>query len=606
MKDFNLAEALEQMAEDDPLSVIPKDTPREQLFERLRPILQGLINESELTREATFKRLENHFRLSKDEAKALRKDFKVLYKNQQSPKEDEKAAPTALGPGIVDIVEHDGQPAFLTINGDITRQIVVEDKTYCPPAREALPFLLPRSDAVLEAIKDDTDSQLYREIQNYIYAASDLPGNGWYDLLTAWVLHTYLIEKAEYTPLIWFFAVPERGKSRTGKALIYLAYRGLHVESLRDAYLVRVSNDLQTSLFIDVAELWKKAEKNGTEDLLLSRYERGAKVPRVLYPEKGAHRDIVYYKIFGATVVATNEPVPTALDSRCIQLNMQPATRNFGNDVTPELALPLRERLVAFRYRHMETVMPDVEKPAQGRLGDILRPLAQVIQLVQPEREVAFMELVRGIEERRGVDRGETPEAKLVRVIVDLEDEVEYGRLSIKRVTDKFNEGTAEKYHSRPETIGRRLTALGFVKLRGGKRGNTVIQYDQVLVKKLSLTYLEKPSEPSEPQKATSGVGLRTEGFTEGSNDAQKPSAEPSAGKTTNDGHFERTEGTEGKTQGVSKKKNISDGQKGKGDSAMPESEGCLTYQNTGRCPVTDWVEEQLNEDVFSLPLDEV
>jgi hypothetical protein len=552
---FNLAEALEQMAEDDSLSVIPRDTPREQLFERLKPILQGLVNESELTREACLKRIDRHFSLSKEEAKALRRDFKALYKSKKEPQKNDKDIPTALGPGLVDIVEYDGLPAFLTTDGEVVRQIVLEDKTYCPPAKEALPFLLPRAEAVLEAIESDTDGQLYQDIRNYIHTASDLPGAAWYDLLTAWALHTYLIEKAEYSPYIWFYAVPERGKSRTGKALIYLAYRGLHVESLRDAYLVRVSNNLQTSLFIDVAELWKKAERNGTEDLLLSRYERGTKVPRVLYPEKGAHRDIVYYNIFGPTLIATNETVPTALDSRAIQINMQPATRNFRNDITPGLALPLKERLVAFRYRHTATTMPDIGKPSSGRLDDILNPLAQIIRLVQPEREIAFMELVKEIEERRGVDRGETPEAKLVRVIVDLEDEVEYGRLSIKRITDKFNEGTAEKYHSRPETIGRRLTALGFVKLRGGKRGNTVIQYDQVLVKKLSLTYLEKPSEPSEPQKATSSVGLRTEGFTEGSNDAQKPSDEPSAGKTTNDGHFERTEGTEGKTQGVSEEK---------------------------------------------------
>lgn len=50
----------------------------------------------------------------------------------------------------------------------------------------------------------------------------------------------------------------------------------------------------------------------------------------------------------------------------------------------------------------------------------------------------------------------------------------------------------------------------------------------------------------------------------------QKPSAEPSAGKTTDDGHFERTEGTEGKIQGVSEKKN--------------DQIGCDFYQTTGHC----------------------
>ncbi|MDP3013993.1 MAG: hypothetical protein Q8M92_07115, partial [Candidatus Subteraquimicrobiales bacterium] len=381
----------------DPLAAIPRDTPKEQRFEALRPILEGLKHESELTREGCLQRMDKHFVLSKQEAAALRKDFKALCKSKKEPQENDKDMPTALGPGIIDIVADEGIPAFLTIDGEVVRQIVIDDKPYCPPTKEALPFLLPRAEAVLEAIETDTDGQLYQDIREYIYSVSDLPGAAWYDLLTAWVFHTYLLERLEYSPYIWFYAVPERGKSRTGKALIYLAYRGLHVESLRDAYLVRVSNDLQTSLFVDVAELWKKAERNGTEDLLLSRYERGAKVPRVLYPEKGAHKDIVYYSIFGPTLIATNETVPTALDSRAIQINMQPATRNFRNDITPKAALPLKEKLVAFRYRHMLTTMPDIEKPSLGRLGDILKPLAQIIRLVQPEREIAFMELVKEI-----------------------------------------------------------------------------------------------------------------------------------------------------------------------------------------------------------------
>ena len=94
-----------------------------------------------------------------------------------------------------------------------------------------------------------------------------------YRLLASWVLHTYLTEHVKYSPIVCLYAVPERGKSRTGKGMIYVAYRGIHVESMRDAYIVRVAHDLHASIFFDVKDIWRKAEKNGSEDVLLHRFE---------------------------------------------------------------------------------------------------------------------------------------------------------------------------------------------------------------------------------------------------------------------------------------------------------------------------------------------
>src|SRR4030067_2586284 len=116
--------------------------------------------------------------------------------------------------------------------------------------------------------------------------------------------------------MILFYAVPERGKTRTGKAAIYIAYRGVHCVDLREANLFRFAQDLRATLFIDIMDLWKKAEKNGSEDILLLRCEKGAKATRVIYPEKGAFRDTVYDSVSGPTFIATNQPVHKILDTR--------------------------------------------------------------------------------------------------------------------------------------------------------------------------------------------------------------------------------------------------------------------------------------------------
>ena len=83
---------------------------------------------------------------------------------------------------------------------------------------------------------------------------AELPGDEYYDLVAAWVFHTYLLEPVQYSPIICLFAVPERGKSRTGKGMINVAYRGVHVESLIDASLVRVANNLNASIFFNQYE----------------------------------------------------------------------------------------------------------------------------------------------------------------------------------------------------------------------------------------------------------------------------------------------------------------------------------------------------------------
>ena len=85
--------------------------------------------------------------------------------------------------------------------------------------------------------------------------------------------------------------------------------RGLRTETLRETNIFRWSEDLGATLFFDVLNLWKKAEREKLEDLFLNRFEKGAKAARVLNPEKGPFEDTRYFDIFGATIIATNESV---------------------------------------------------------------------------------------------------------------------------------------------------------------------------------------------------------------------------------------------------------------------------------------------------------
>ena len=355
----------------------------------------------------------------------------------------------------------------------------------------------------MKYVQHDSNQALFDDLKAYHKSISEMPNENYYDLIAAWDFHTYCLESVQYSPNICLFAVPERGKSRTGKGMIYVAHRGMHVESLREAYLLRVASHSKVAIFFDVMDFWNKADKNGSQDIVLNRFEKGTKVPRVIYPDRGAFKDTVYYDVFGPTVIATNIAVHEILETRAIQINMPETSRKFENDVTKETALPLKERLVAFRARRLGEKLPDISKPASGRLGDIMKPILQIIQTVKPERIQSFLSLVRELEKDRLMDKGDSIEAQILKVIIELRGEVKRGSLSVKKIVSEFNKDKSEKEKLTDKRIGRRLCPMGFAKCRTNNGASAII-WEESKIERLRITYgLEKTSETSKTSETT-------------------------------------------------------------------------------------------------------
>jgi len=428
---------------------------------------------------------------------------------------------TACFPGLVDIgINETGKTCFITsIDGELSfsDHLNLDGKKYIPPSAGVMPFLLPHAEKVLAAYESDSDVELYNDLITYHKGISELPNEKYHDLLVAWDFHTYLIDKLQYSPTLWFYAIPERGKSRTGKACINVGFRGLHVESVNGPYIIRYARDHKGSLFIDAMDVWSKAMKSGNEDILLSRYEKGIKVPKVLYPEKGAFKDVVIFEIFGPTIIATNEPVNKILETRAIQINMPESTRSFQKDVRPEDALSLKERLVAFRARNLERTLPEPEKLSGGRLGDILKPLHQMVLMVNPEREEVFKSLVYEIERERKNSSLDTVEAKVLIAIESLKRE-DGELISISEITDTLNERVPERFWKSPERVGKIVRSLGLNTTR--RATGNYLRYESNLFDNLAerygLTDLKKQHGQEESGKGMAHVGSASDvGFSD-------------------------------------------------------------------------------------------
>jgi len=369
---------------------------------------------------------------------------------------------SACFPGLVDLVIHKEKICYLYKNQgelQVLDRIKMSEKYYKPPDSYALPFKPLPAKKILAYQKDD-EEKLYYSIIDKLKTISALPSEMHYHLVADYIFFTYLSEEAHYFPYLWFFGLPERGKSRTVKCVFNLSYRGLYTETLNQAYIFRFAELFHGTLVLDMYELSKRARMKDSYDLLLGRFEKGMKIPRVTAFDKGPFEDMKYYEVYGPTILATNTEIPEndPLRSRCIRIIM-PEARGIYPDNSDEDFIDIKARLLAFRARHQDNPLPNIDKPIPGRLGDLMHPLLQIAKLLPEDALKNLESLVEEVEVERKESQAETLAGKIAHALYHLRGEVDKGRLPVTVLIDSLNKGSI--YRSSDQAVGRELSAMG-------------------------------------------------------------------------------------------------------------------------------------------------
>ena len=441
---------------------------------------------SETERAIIIEELSKKLHIGK---RAIQKD---IQHSKPDVKDELQTNISANVPELVDLaLDETGAVVYLIKKGNVLEVATIYEQDgvlYSPPGKEYLPFELARVEAVIRWYQTDNDKQLFEDVITYLKRFSYITEEQLL-IIACKIFLTYIQDHPDihYLAMILFYAVPERGKSRTGKAAIYISYRGVHCVDLREANLFRFAQDLKATLFIDIMDLWKKAERNGSEDILLLRYERGAKATRVIYPEKGAFKDTVHYNIYGPTLIATNQAIHKILDSRSIPITMPNKPGDYENP-TPEKAQELKERLSAWKARALDISLPEIEhiQELNGRLWDISKPLLQVCKLVYPE---GFHDLKKALFEVAGQrieDKKDTIEGQVISTLYDLSPETESifeWTIKTQEVLELLNSSRPDNYKLSSQYLGKRLSAMG-IKTR------KVHGYSEVILKRADFTTL--------------------------------------------------------------------------------------------------------------------
>jgi hypothetical protein len=425
---------------------------------------------------------------------------------QQEPRSRADAAdeapreqPSLSPPGFICVaLDEEGQQVYVVRTAEGSTQVVPsvvgpykgEQVTHVPPPD--LPWVLPRAAAVLEhyerAGDDGWAARLLEDLEGWHKAASDLGRREAYLLLALYDLLTYIPEHTDYYAEIALEAEPERGKTRTGQAAIYVCRHGVHLQGIREATLLRDASDLGASLFIDVMNLSQTLERKECIDVVLARFEKGGSVERVQYPERGAFLDTVRYVVYGPTIIATNEPIHRILDTRCLRIDMPLTKQRFKGRIEPEAARDLVERLMAWRAVMLGCTLPECAPPAHGRLGDILRPLRRVLRMVAPAREKEFEAIVSWQQKRRHDDLAQSSEAGIIKAVVACKPEVRDGWLAVSAVVEQFNSTRGDKPVP-ANWLGRKVRKMGWTVERIGHDNVTSLLWDEDLLERLQLRY---------------------------------------------------------------------------------------------------------------------
>lgn len=398
----------------------------------------------------------------------------LFEREKPEEKKEKKIGIKTLIPGLIHLVKESGKVGYLLQKEEnlyIEENFTGEDGiTYKP--KSDLPIYYCGVDILGES-REIEYPFLLKDIIRFIKKYLELPDENNYLILALWVFHTYLIERFDVTPLIYFSGVYETGKTRAGEVLAELAYKCERMTSPTEATLFRSADYFKNTLVIDEIRLWGP---NGNEEvarLIMSRYKRGLKVSRINLNKKGEDQ-VEYFDVFAPLVISTTESIPPAIKSRCINFLMQKNKNpNVEGSIDLKLARDLRNKLTIFRANCIYREFKEVSPISRRRLNEILMPLYQILMEVDPDLENEFKLTVKELEQDRETEEEFTIEAEIIEAVVEYYNEAGETTFLTAEITNQLNKDRSEKDKFSSRFIGRRLGVLGFKqkRLTNGKRG---------------------------------------------------------------------------------------------------------------------------------------
>ena len=216
-------------------------------------------------------------------------------------------------------------------------------------------------------------------------------------LLAPWVVHTYCIDAATHSPILWVRS-PEKscGKTVLVDLLAAMARRTFTATNASPASVFRMIELYQPKVMLDDTDSWLKAEsKSEITSILNGGFKRGAKVWRTVPDEEGRYMPKTF-AVFCPKVVSGigHGVLDDTTASRTILVDMQkhpksvtaayPRLRDEDNE---RLGRPIRAQAARWAADHLEelrAIRPTMPRGIGGRDADRADAILAIASLAGP------------------------------------------------------------------------------------------------------------------------------------------------------------------------------------------------------------------------------
>ena len=332
----------------------------------------------------------------------------------------------------------------------------------------------------------ESEHQLWSDIKQYIWEHIDIPEG--YDILTAWVLASWIPEKWHAVPYLFFYGPAGSGKSWGLEVLASLGFRPFITAATTLAAIFRVTDEWHPTLFLDETGAYVRKERAEIMHLLNAGYRRGFPATRVEDTREGFKVRI--FDCFGFKALAGTREFAKTLKSRCIIFNMTKATRKIKTTIDLERSKRLQSMLLMYRFSTL-TKQADVESPdvLTGRLRELFDPLIIVAPV---EARGSIIAEAKKIEQITTEEERTSDEAMVFKAVHEIHTTTKRGKITIEAIWKLVNESLGIDDQISNVSIGMTLSRLGFKRtLYEGKRA---IFWNKELAERLKRRYLTPPT----------------------------------------------------------------------------------------------------------------
>jgi hypothetical protein len=349
---------------------------------------------------------------------------------------------------------------------------------------------------------------LRQDARSFVWDHVEFPDDRLYDVVTAWIIHTWIPELLQTTGYIHFFGEPDTGKTRGLEVLKALSYRGLLTSDISEAVLYRSIESWHPTLLLDESDIYTLDQRLVIQNLLNSGYRKGEYALRIIGMEKDEPK-VGLFDVFGPKSLAGTTGFKGTLESRTIRIVMEMNQRpllNILSKASRARALNLRSRFLLWRWRKLvdgfdgfDGFLEGAESRlsfANGRFVELYTPLLAVAN----EGTEAILEYAKKAYSDRKREVNLSNEGEIFQLILNNEPHMTDNRFSTSKVAMDFNSLRDSKGQWSNERVGWSIRRLGFkpCRMSDSTRGWF---WDDERVQRLEARFAPPPEKPSEPSK---------------------------------------------------------------------------------------------------------